>query len=415
MVWAPVGRQAPNGQLKGKRMARFLVLGAGRQGVACGTFLLERYPQVRVAYADASPERLAAVPDPSPGAQRVSTHLCDVTRDAAKLEGLIADCDCVISCVPFFLNEGLTRLAVGRGKHFCDLGGNVDVVRRQLAMADAAREAGVCVVPDCGLAPGTVNVLAELWRDQWRYRSVKILCGGLPQNPRGVLKYQANFSIHGLLNEYLDDCQVSRGGRVVRIPGLSEPERVSGLALPGEFEAFATSGGASLGPELYAPLGVDYEYKTLRYPGHRDAIAAMGEVGLFEERRLGDLVEIGPAEAGVRGERTEIRPRDVAVALLERAFVSDRQDLVVARVQVRGTDQQGRAVEGRVDLLDRADGRWTAMERTTGFSIGVVAAFLAGLFPEAPPAGAYVPFRVLPARRLLEELTATGVTIAVGS
>lgn len=239
-------------------MARFLVLGAGRQGVACGTYLLERQPDTQVVYGDVSPERLGSVRDQASHPQRVSTNLIDVGRNEQELEALIADCDCVISCVPFFFNEGLTRLAIRRGKHFCDLGGNVDTVRRQLAIADAAREAGVCVVPDCGLAPGTVNVLAELWRDRWQYRSVKILCGGLPQHPKGILGYQANFSIHGLLNEYLDDCQVARGGQVLTIPGLSELERVSGLAVPGEFEAFATSGGASLGPELYAPLGIDY-------------------------------------------------------------------------------------------------------------------------------------------------------------
>ncbi|HOB73960.1 MAG TPA: saccharopine dehydrogenase C-terminal domain-containing protein [Phycisphaerae bacterium] len=394
-------------------MARFLVLGAGRQGVACGTYLLERQPDTQVVYGDVSPERLGSVRDQASHPQRVSTNLIDVGRNEQELEALIADCDCVISCVPFFFNEGLTRLAIRRGKHFCDLGGNVDTVRRQLAIADAAREAGVCVVPDCGLAPGTVNVLAELWRDRWQYRSVKILCGGLPQHPKGILGYQANFSIHGLLNEYLDDCQVARGGQVLTIPGLSELERVSGLAVPGEFEAFATSGGASLGPELYAPLGIDYEYKTLRYPGHRDAIMAMAEVGLFEQRPLRELIESQPCEATASAALPEICPRDMAVALLERAFASDRQDLVIARVEVQGTDEHGRPIEGRADLLDRADGRFTAMERTTGFSVGVVAAFLAGLLPEKPPTGVYVPSQVMPAKRLIAELDEVGVKIVV--
>lgn len=394
-------------------MARFLILGAGRQGTACGTFLLERYAEARVMYADSSPERLDASQALGADPQRVSTHCCDISQDRRELEQLVDRCDCVISCVPFFFNQELTQLAISRRRHFCDLGGNVATVRAQLAMAPAAGEAGVCVVPDCGLAPGTVNVLAELWRERWNYRSVKILCGGLPQNPTGVLRYQANFSIHGLLNEYLDDCQISRGGQVVTVPGLSGLERINGLALPGEFEAFATSGGASLAPELYAPLGIDYEYKTLRYPGHRDAIKAMEEIGLFDKRRLRHLLAGSMGALPDVSGLADVRPRDLAVVLLERAFASDRHDVVIARIQVAGRDEQMRAVEGRVDLLDRADGRFTAMERTTGFSIGVVAAFLTGLLPERPPAGVFAPFQVVPARILIQELAATGITISV--
>lgn len=394
-------------------MARFLIIGAGRQGVACGTFLLERYGNARVAYLDMSPGRLQAAKDLAPGPDRVSVHPCDIDRDQPQCERLIGACDCVVSCAPFVYNEMLTRLAIQLGKHFCDLGGNVGTVRRQLAMDPAARRAGVCVVPDCGLAPGAVNVLAELWRQRWSYRSVKILCGGLPQQPSGVLRYQANFSIHGLLNEYFDDCQVSRNGRLVTIPGLSEVESVRDLPLPGEFEAFATSGGASLAPEIYAPLGIDYEYKTIRHPGHRDAIQAMAEVGFFTECPLGDLLKESPVElAGCEALR-QFAPRNLAVALLGRAFTSDRRDVVVVRIQVLGTDEQARPAEGRIELLDRSDERFTAMERTTGFSIGVVAAFLAALLPERAPVGAYAPFQVLPPVRLIQELSPAGVMIDV--
>ena len=38
-------------------------------------------------------------------------------------------------------------------------GGNNDVVQEQINMDEAAKEAGVIVVPDCGLAPGMVSVM----------------------------------------------------------------------------------------------------------------------------------------------------------------------------------------------------------------------------------------------------------------
>ncbi|GMU20067.1 MAG: saccharopine dehydrogenase [Phycisphaerae bacterium] len=394
-------------------MAHFLIIGAGRQGIACGWFLLNRFPEARVAYVDLDRQRLEAARRMGVDADRIMTQAHDLDSASTGLESLVEDCDCVVACVPFFHNEDLTRLAIRHRRHFCDLGGNIATVRRQLALGQAAEAAGVTVVPDCGLAPGAVNVLAEMWRHDWRYRSVKIFCGGLPQHPRGVLRYQSTFSIHGLLNEYLDDCQVSRGGRVVSIEGLSEPETVTGLLLPGEFEAFATSGGASLAPEIYAPAGIDYEYKTLRYPGHRDVIKAMAEIGLLDIRTV-MVRPAATADASRASPAVPIAPRDLTLSLLEGALQSDRRDLVVACVLVEGV-KGSQPVQGRVDWLDYPDARFTAMERTTGFSAGIAAAFVAGLLPEQAPPGAFAPFQILPPHRLLEELRRTGTNLQVTS
>ncbi len=392
-------------------MTRFLILGAGRQGTACGAFLLERFADAHVTFVDAEQAPLDAARAAMPDQSRAEVRRCDVSADDPQRDRTIAACEVVISCVPFFLNEALTHLALKHRKGFCDLGGNVGVVRRQVALADEARQAGVTLVPDCGIAPGTLNVLAEYWHDRrpraagatddrWTYHSVKLLCGGLPQEPRGALNYQLTFSVHGLLNEYLEDCEVSRAGRLMTVKGLSELETVTDLPLPGTFEAFATSGGASLAPQLYAPQSIDYEYKTLRYPGHRDAIQAMWELGFFDEqpRRV---------PAG-RGQSIDVIPRDVAAILMTDALPSDRRDLVVARAIIEG-EHEGRPVRGHVDLLDYADARFTAMERTTGFSIGIVAAHVAGRYHHKPPAGAFVPFQVLPPPLLIAELARAGV------
>jgi lysine 6-dehydrogenase len=381
-------------------MAHFLILGAGRQGAAVGAFLLERFEDTTITFVDTDGGRLDAAQKAQTNPRRADKQHCDISSELDELDRLLWDCDCVVSCVPFFYNSRLTRLAITHGKPFCDLGGNVEVVRRQLALDAQAREAGVAIVPDCGLAPGSANVLAEYWRNEWKYKAVKILCGGLPQNPSGVLRWQADFSLHGLLNEYLEPCQVSRGGKLITIEGLSEVETVTGLPAPGEFEAFATSGGASLGPRVYAAKGVDYEYKTIRYPGHRNAIKAMQEMGFFDHQ-----------PRTVRGRdhsRAEIVPRDVAASLMEQACRSDRKDVVLLRVIVKG-ERDGQPVTGQIDLVDRADERFTAMERTTGFSAAIVAAFITGLYEGPAPTGAAVPFQVLPPRLLIDELARAGV------
>ncbi len=381
-------------------MKRFLILGAGRQGCACAAFLLEQFDDTAVDFVDLDEDNLAAARRLMRPADRVATHCLDVATAGAPLDALMRDAACVVSCVPYFLNAGLTRAAIAAGACFTDLGGNVGTVAEQLAMADDCRSAGVAIAPDCGLAPGLLNILAEYWKNEWRYESVRLYCGGLPQNPRGQLKYAMTFSIHGLLNEYLDDCQVARDGQLVTIPGMSEPERLNDLALPGEFEAFSTSGGASLGASLYAKLGIDYQYKTIRYPGHRDIIVSLWEQGFFATE---------PETFHLDGHDITAVPRTISGQIMERRLKSDGADLIVARVNVAG-ECDGRPVSGRIDLLDYAVDRFTAMERTTGFPTAITAAALAGLYPDCKiEPGAYVPLQIIDPELMIRELARGGV------
>ncbi len=381
-------------------MTSFLVLGAGRQGAACAAFLLENFTDTRVEFVDAATDRLDAATTLQADSSRVSTQLLGVSPVTDELRAIIARADCVISSLPFFLNASLTKAAIEAHRPFCDLGGNIATARAQLHMHAACLEAGVAIIPDCGLAPGLINVLAEYWSSEWEYSAVRLYCGGLPQNPTGSLKYQLTFSVYGLLNEYLEDCEVSRGGKLMTVPGLSGLEPLGDLAFPGAFEAFSTSGGASLGPQVYAPRGVDYEYKTIRYPGHCRIMRAMREMGLFDET---------PRPVSLDGRRVTLSPRAVVGPVMEASLRADGRDLVVARVNVRGRID-GQPAVGRIDLLDYAVDRFTAMERTTGFATGVVAAALAGLYDRKIEPGAYVPFQVIDPKLMIAELGRAGIS-----
>jgi lysine 6-dehydrogenase len=380
---------------------RFLILGAGRQGSAVAAFLLERFQETAVDFVDNDANNLKAAAALQREAARVGCHELDVSPVGDGLLSLIAEAACVVSCVPYSFNAALTQASIEAGTPFCDLGGNVGTVREQLAMKDACVAAGVAIAPDCGLAPGLLNILAEYWAGDWEYQSVKLYCGGLPQNPRGVLKYAMTFSIHGLLNEYLDDCELARGGKLVTIPGMSELEPLGDLALPGTFEAFATSGGASLGAHVYAQRGVDYQYKTIRYPGHRDIIQAMWEMGFFDTE---------PREYHFSGQKVRTSAREISGRIMTDNLRSDGKDLVVARADVAG-EKNGRPVRGRIDLLDYALDRFTAMERTTGFPTAITAAALAGMYEQVKiEPGAYAPFQIIAPKLMIEELARGGVT-----
>jgi lysine 6-dehydrogenase len=382
-------------------MKKFLLVGAGRQGAAVAAFLLEQFDDTLVELLDHSAESLASTTSRMRYPHRVVSHQLDVFAAGAEVARLMAGADCVICALPYDMGPAMARISLQAGRPFCDLGGNVRVTEQLLAMDESARAAGVSLVADCGLAPGLTASLGEYWTKEWEYESVKLYCGGLPQHPRGVLRYSLTFNVCGLLNEYLEDCVISRGSEVRIVEGMSEPERLEDLPVEGDFEGFLTSGNASIAPLLYAPKGVDYQYKTIRYAGHRDVFCGMREMGLFDRKARKVVVNGGSITAA---------PWDLVGEILEVSLASqDNQDFVVARAEVIGR-QDGRRKMGRVDVLDYSDDRFTSMVRLTGFPAAVVAATQAELYAARIAPGATVQLAVLDTRFLIDELRRAGVT-----
>ena len=167
---------------------RFLVIGAGKQGSACALDLLRQTATKTVILADKDLGHLPAFLDPWRGKSLELLQL-DLNDEAA-VKAAIARADGVCCAAPYFFNAKLTKLSIDAGRHFCDLGGNTEVVFEQKAMHDLAVKKGVSVVPDCGVAPGMVNILAgEGIRRLDVAEKVKIYVGGLPQHPEPPLNY----------------------------------------------------------------------------------------------------------------------------------------------------------------------------------------------------------------------------------
>jgi lysine 6-dehydrogenase len=363
---------------------RYGVLGGGMQGCAAGYDLLRRGEGAAVVFFDrdgAVAKRAAARVNRLLGGRRATAATLDAA-DVAAMTDAFAGLDGVLSAAPYGFNPGAARAAVWAGAHFNDLGGNTDVVRATLKLGDAAKKRGVSVVPDCGLAPGLGNTLAAyLVATTPGAREIRIRCGGLPQKPRPPLDYRLVFNIGGLTNEYTGEGEFLRGGKLVRVPTLTELESVDVDGV-GALEAAVTSGGTSLAPATFRGALDLYDYKTLRYPGHWAKIAAIRDLGLLDL----EPVDVG----GVR-----VRPRDVfhVVAAPRLTFPQDR-DLVVLRVTcTAGSSRRPRT--RTLELVDRQDVRtgFTAMERTTAFAAAAVLHFqVRGLVPP----GATTPERDLP-------------------
>jgi lysine 6-dehydrogenase len=298
--------------------------------------------------------------------------------------------------LPYYFNYDVAKAAVAAGVHHSDLGGNTLIVGKQLKLDRAARKAGVSVVPDCGLAPGMVNILAaEGIRRVGTADSVKIYVGGLPQHPEPPLNYQIVYSLEGALDYYTTPSWVLRGGRQQQVEALSELEPIVFPSPIGTLEAFHTGGGISTMPQTYEGKVQRMEYKTLRYPGHVAIMKAIRELGLLDLNRirLRDGEEIVPRQAFI-------------AAVSPRLTKPSGRDLVALRVEVTGGGRK--AAWELLDYYDEATGI-SAMMRTTGYSLAITG--LMQVDGRIAEQGVRTPDQAVPYQSYVDELARRGVNI----
>ncbi len=346
----------------------YLVLGSGRQGVAAAYDLARFGEADRVTLADfdlETAQAAAARVNALSGASLAEAAQLDVS-DAQVVQRAMRGYSAVLSAVPYYHNLELTQAAIQAGVSFCDLGGNTEIVRRQHALDESARRAGVRIVPDCGMGPGMGNTLAVYAMSLLdEAQHVYIYDGGLPQEPKAPWNYQASFSLEGLVNEYSGSMAALRDGQLVDLPCFSEPEIVNIPPL-GHLEAFVAAGGASTAPWSFQGRLQTYLLKILRYPGTYDHLKGFSDLGLFSA---------APVKAG----GVEIAPRDVFIALYGPQVQAERiKDICLIHVRALG-HTGGAPAQAFVDLVDRYDEAtgFSAMQRTTGWHASIVAILLA--------------------------------------
>ena len=281
--------------------------------------------------------------------------------DEDEVANVLKDYDACVSAVTYRYNPGLTRAAIASRTHFFDLGGNNDAVASQFAMNDDAVAAGITVIPDCGLAPGMVSVLAAAGISEFdKVNSLKIRVGGLPQNPRPPLNYQMVFSSEGLINEYWEPVVILENGEKKTVNPMSGLEELEFDGI-GNLEAFYTSGGTSTLPDTYKGVVDFLDYKTIRYPGHCRLFKAMLEIGLG-------------SRSEVRVDGVNVEPRKVFKKVLEKNLSFNDPDMVLVRLIFEG-EKDGQAKNVIYEIVDRQDTRTglTSMMRTTSFPVAIIA------------------------------------------
>ncbi|TVQ45226.1 MAG: saccharopine dehydrogenase family protein [Gammaproteobacteria bacterium] len=322
-------------------MHRVLILGTGKVGALMATLLVET-GDYRVSVADHDGETASAL---VAGWSDAEAYALDASsRDALVAHLTAYPVDAVLSALPFHLNPTVAAAARAAGCHYFDLTEDLAVTRAVRQLADGQSRA---FVPQCGLAPGFISIVAHALMSHFETPGiVKLRVGALPQHPNNVLKYSLNWSTEGLINEYANPGQALIDGQlreVQPLEGLEEIE-IDGT----RYEAFNTSGGLGSLAESYAGRVERMDYKTMRYPGH------------CEQMRL-----------LLNGLKLR-HDRDTLLRILENAVPRTLQDVVVIYASVEGI-QQGRLVEenyvNKVYPQVIGGRLWSAIQLTTAAGV----------------------------------------------
>jgi lysine 6-dehydrogenase len=335
---------------------RIAVLGCGLVGAAIARDL-SRERDFQVNVADASEAALARLERQA----SVRIRRADLSRPE-EIAAAAREADAVVGALPGCLGFAMLEAVISAGKPIADISFSPE---DPLSLDALAREKGVTAVVDCGVSPGISSFAVGRAVAQLSHVSdVTIFVGGLPVDRSRPFEYAIVFSATDVIEEYTRPARLVEEGSVVTRPALSEVETIEVPGV-GSLEAFLTDGLRTL---LTTVPARSMKEKTLRYPGHADAMRSLREAGFFETEPL------------QLGEGT-IAPRAVSERILSRAWKlrEKEEEFTFLRVAVSGEDEAGRHRRYGFELLDRTDSETgaTSMARTTGFPCAVVAGMLA--------------------------------------
>ena len=326
-------------------MKTVVVLGAGMVGSAMA---LDLAPNFQVTSADINEAALAKIAAKNPDVKTVVADLSDKNR----LTELVAPFDYVINAVPGFMGYTTLETLIHAGKDVVDI---AFFPEDALQLDQLAKEKGVTVIMDCGVAPGVDNLVLGHWDNKMKIHTFECLVGGLPKVRKWPFAYKAPFSPIDVLEEYTRPARYVENSEIITREALTDPELVE-FDEVGTLESFNTDGLRSIIHTMsHIP---NMKEKTLRFPGHIEYVRVLRETGFFSTEPM----EINGAK---------VSPMDFTSRLLFKEWkLGDTEpEFTVMRVTVEGTveGQPKKVVYHLYDEYDPAT-QTSSMARTTGYT-----------------------------------------------
>lgn len=264
---------------------KIIVLGSGMVGRAIALDLSKKYD---VSCADISNENLDILSKRNPNINIINK---DLLCDLKSYEELLSPFDLVISAVPGFMGYRTLENIILCRKNAADISFFPEDSSR---LDPLAKEMGVTIITDCGVAPGMSNLILGRYNSIMKIDSFSFYVGGLPKIRTKPFEYKAPFSPIDVIEEYTRPARIRIDGKDISKPALSDSEMME-FPEVGTLEAFLTDGLRSLLKSFpHIPNMVE---KTLRYPGHIDIIKNLKNSGFFQSDKI--LIngnEISPLE-----------------------------------------------------------------------------------------------------------------------
>ena len=339
---------------------KIAVLGAGMVGSDIAIDLASRHSVTAFDVSNANLELLKKR-DP-----KIETQQADL-RDYSSYPQLLNSFDIVVTAVPGFMGYKTLEASINCGKNIVDISFFPEDV---LQLDQLAKEKGVTVITDCGVAPGMSNFIIGRYNEEMKIDAIEVYVGGLPKVRKKPFQYKAPFSPADVIEEYTRPARLMENGHIIVRPALSEVEWIHFDEI-GTLEAFNTDGLRSL---LYTmPHIKNQKEKTMRYPGHVEIIRSLKESNFFSETPI-----------DVNGIKISTLKVTSQILFNEWKLGLEEEELTVMRVKLIGT-KEGKPTTVEWNLLDYYDPetKISSMARTTGYTCTAAVNLIAnGLFNE---------------------------------
>ena len=326
---------------------KVVVLGAGLVGKTMAVDLQQVYEVTAVDIDKAALDDLYIK-------HAIAVKKVDLSVPGA-ITSVVQEADLVVGALPGFMGYKAVEQVIAAGKNMVDIS---FFPEDPFALDELARQAGVTVVVDCGVAPGMSNIILGYHNQRMKVASYRCLVGGLPVKREWPWEYKAVFSPRDVIEVYTRPARYVENGKIVVREALSDAELVT-FDLVGTLEAWNSDGLRSLAKTMKIPNMIE---KTLRYPGTIEYLRVLREGGFFSY----DEVE-------VNGHK--IRPIDLTAKLMfaQWQLKPGEEDFTVMEIEIEGSEN-GKPKKYVYDLYDRynRETKTTSMARTTGYTCTAV-------------------------------------------